>query len=813
MSDKLVRAPVVDGPLRHLAYEAAAFEPRHGEHEFDLRELFSILRRSAWLMLVLGVLSSAGMYYFLLKEQRQYRADALIRVRNAEAEVTGGLMPRADGRQSDGVKADIPSELMVLEGRQVARAVVDREGLRLFDEELGGPSVLATDVLITLPAQESRRISVTHGAQTVTAESNGKRVSAANGQPLDLDGVRFTSRRSSRANEQQLFVASRETAADWVIGSITARQTEGTDAITVHAVSPARALSVRIANAVAEEYQSANAQRGRERNRRRHEFLAARLRDTDDSLVAAQTALGRFRSRTGVYGAREQTQVERSGATETDRLLQQQLADQRIRRNLVAQMGASDKPTGTPAYRTLLASPDITSNQMVSQLFGRATELERRRDELLSSGRPPDHPDVRQIETMLSSSEERLVEAIRTQALALDNRIVALGDIRQRSEAEVSRLTPTEGEEVRLTEQVEAMRGVGSLLRAELQRTRLAEAADLGQVEIVDRATQAVAMPSQKPLKMALSLAFGLMLGAAIGLIRNHLNTALNRRSDVEHVLRLPSLVIIPQLPRVTRWRRLFGGRQNKNISHRAKVERARQRGTAAPVLLPELVTVGHATDSAAGAYRALRTHLLFGHPGVLRTLVITSPWAGEGKTTTAANLAVTLAQQGMRVLLVDCDLRKARLHTIFGMGNGSGLTDVLLGHAILDEVIQATSVDRLFLLGSGATVDAATGPSELLGGQPMAALLASAKGQFDMLILDTPPVLLVSDAAVVATRADGTLLVVRAGSTGRSQALDAVQQLTAVGARVIGAVLNDPDAKTARYHEYGQRYGYQYSH
>jgi Mrp family chromosome partitioning ATPase len=99
-----------------------------------------------------------------------------------------------------------------------------------------------------------------------------------------------------------------------------------------------------------------------------------------------------------------------------------------------------------------------------------------------------------------------------------------------------------------------------------------------------------------------------------------------------------------------------------------------------------------------------------------------------------------------------------------------------------------------------------------MLGGKAMAGLLASAKEQYDMIVLDTPPVLLASDASILAARADGALLVIRAGTTGRALALDAIHQLNAVGAHVIGAVLNDPDAKTARYQEYGQQYRYQYS-
>jgi capsular exopolysaccharide synthesis family protein len=188
---------------------------------------------------------------------------------------------------------------------------------------------------------------------------------------------------------------------------------------------------------------------------------------------------------------------------------------------------------------------------------------------------------------------------------------------------------------------------------------------------------------------------------------------------------------------------------------------------------------------------------------------LITSANVGEGKTTTAANLAVTMAQQGLRVLLVDCDLRRPRLHALFGMSNDVGLADLLNRRAAMDDVIRETGVERLSLLTSGSAKSGSVGPSELLGGSEMGSFLDSVADDYEIVLLDTPPVLSAPDAAALAARVGATVLVVRAGTTGRALARDAVQQLGAVGANVIGAVLNDPDAKTAKYREYSYEYGY----
>ncbi len=209
------------------------------------------------------------------------------------------------------------------------------------------------------------------------------------------------------------------------------------------------------------------------------------------------------------------------------------------------------------------------------------------------------------------------------------------------------------------------------------------------------------------------------------------------------------------------------------------------------PAASPEatLITLREPASAAAEAYRTLRTNILFSsldHP--LHTLLVTSTAPDEGRSVILANLAVTMAQAEQRVLLVDCDLRRPSLHTLFGLSNEHGLTSTMLEQGEGPLPLQASGVPGLSLLTSGPLPPR---PADLLGSRRMAALIERMRAEADIVLFDTPPVVAVSDAAVLAPRVDGVLLVLQAGRTRRDRAREARQQLEQVKAHLVGVVLN----------------------
>ncbi len=255
-----------------------------------------------------------------------------------------------------------------------------------------------------------------------------------------------------------------------------------------------------------------------------------------------------------------------------------------------------------------------------------------------------------------------------------------------------------------------------------------------------------------------LGAATGLMIGVGVAFLLEYLDDTIKTPHDVKQTLPSSVLGALPKL---------------KNHAN-GQVK---------------LAVVEHPLQPIAEAFRNLRTSIEFSSlDRPVRTLLVTSPLPTEGKTFTSANLAAVIAQGGKSVILVDADLRHPRVHRAYDMGKAPGLSDALLAPETRATALRETDVPGLRVVTAGAQ---APNPAEMLGSERMAAFLAWLKEQADVVILDSPPVLAVTDAAVLSTRVDGTLLVVNSGETRRPAAAQAFERLTGVGSQVLGVVLN----------------------
>lgn len=214
------------------------------------------------------------------------------------------------------------------------------------------------------------------------------------------------------------------------------------------------------------------------------------------------------------------------------------------------------------------------------------------------------------------------------------------------------------------------------------------------------------------------------------------------------------------------------------------------------------LISLANPKSPIAEQFRTVRTNIEFSSPDAdLRTIVVTSPNQAEGKSTITANIAVVFAQQGKRVLVIDSDLRKPTVHCIFHMENHIGLSNILTRQAIFEKTVKITKQENLWVLTSGPIPP---NPLELLSSRGMSALLEKAKNEYDIIILDSPSVLAVTDAQVLSSLTDGVVLVVSNGKTKIDSAKKTKELLESVKAKILGVVLNNKKVQENQYYYYG---------
>ncbi|HEX6133078.1 MAG TPA: polysaccharide biosynthesis tyrosine autokinase [Longimicrobiales bacterium] len=756
--------------------------------EFDLRLAFAILRRRAVLVVAVTGVALAAAAYLVYRDVPQYRANAVIRLIDQRRAMTSGI----EVANQDLLKPSedpLLSQIEVLRTRTVAGRVVDRLGLRLRPDHAAVAPVAIEDVQVTAAAPADT-FSLRFRANGYSVMSGDRTAQAAYGQPIRLAGVSFTVPVRPPLEQTTLVLRPAEEMVDSLLRRLRARAREKTDVVDVEFSSPDPALAQQVVNTVVEEFQALNARQAQEQSRRRRAFLAEQLAEMDSLHTAAQLELSEFRRREQVFSSREKFVSEQAGLSGLEVRREELVAERRMFESLLAGL-VSERPDA-PGLLVFASSPGIAENPVTSTLFTQLLGFEAAHDSLTlgDHARAATDPDVQRLAGLIAVTRGKLADALRGHVDALDARIAALVGLRERSTAAMQELPDAEAEEVRYVQNVETIRRMADQLRVEYQKARISEAVEGGQVEVLDYASLPLKpIPARSTFKLALGLLVGLLVASGAAFAAEQMNTSIRAPDELEGTLGVPGLAVIPRMMPTTGNGKLrlpgFGAQTHGHV-------------------LPPTVADSHSTG--AEAYRKLRTSLIFAQTlQHMRRLLITSASSGDGKSTVSANLGVTFANQGLRVLLIDADLRRPTLHRAFATPQAPGLTQVVLGQENLADTIRQTRVENLFLLTAGTLPP---NPAELLGQDQVRALLAQLAGEFDLVIVDSSPVAVAADAAILSTMVDGALLVVRAGETDRAAAQHAVQLITSVGGNIVGAVLNDPDAKLP---QYGQKYSYHY--
>jgi capsular exopolysaccharide synthesis family protein len=436
--------------------------------------------------------------------------------------------------------------------------------------------------------------------------------------------------------------------------------------------------------------------------------------------------------------------------------------------------------------------PEAAANEILTKIRTEEMTLEQESIKLASTY-GANHPKVKLITKQLSNIREsknreiqKIINSLKYQyeaALAHVNSLANSGDALQKQLEDIKKKT------IRyytLKREVDSSEKVYDALLNRFKETGLSE--EIGRstnISIIESASPPL-MPSSPniPRTLAVGMVLALSIGVGLAFLLEYLDNTVTRPEQVEQNLGLTFLGAVPLL-------------QARDASA--------ENGDGKALIPLE------AKSSGSEAYRALRTNILLSSADEQpQVLLLTSPGKGEGKTTTAASLAAVMAQAGNRVLLMDCDLRRPRVHKMFGLDRDHGLSILLAGKTRdYHGFAQKTDQPNLEVITCGPIPP---NPSELLGSKRMLALMESIRQDYERIILDTPPILAATDAAVLTPLVDGTVLVVKAGDTSRQTAQRAIKMLTDLKAKIVGVVLNGIMLGKNGYYYYDYYY-YQYGH
>ena len=769
---------------------AGGYDEEVGERSITLQEILGVLRRHVRLVAACTLACLGLAVFSAMRAPIRYRAIATIRLKDQRKMLTAGLENAAvEGMGGGSFGVDpVLSQIQVLRSRTILGRIVDGQSLRIISPDMKRSLSAIADLQVDDPSF-SDTLTAEFDKQGVSVHGGSGRARAPYGQPLTLRGMRFTVRARPSTAKAHLLVIPRDVAIERLLTDLHASLRDKTDVVDLTYEAEDPRLAQQVLASVVDTYQGFNADQAQQESRRRRVFIEEQLRQTDSLLNSAQLALSGFRRGQQAYSPNVKFADEQTGLTALDTRREELLATKQRYASLLTRIGRGDRAS----LQSLSGVTEVSQSPVLAQLFGQLTRLQASRDSATggSWGSTTSNPDVQRIDGLIASVHGQIADALQGVLAEMDARVAALDGLRTRVVARIESLPPAAAEEGRLTQQAQTIQGVADQLRQELQRARISEAVEAGQVDIVDRPDiPHEPLPRRRMLIVSFGLLMGLLIGGGSAFLVEQLNTSIRGRDQLEQLLQVPVLAVVP---------RVGGGTR--------KVGRNGDAAAQGPGLIRggALVLPGQTQNMGAEAYRTLRTNLIFSRNlSGMRVMVITSGSPGEGKTTSAANLATVFAHHDLRVLLIDCDLRRPSQHRLFQVEQEPGLSQVVLGYAALEDAVRETGVPGLSLLPAGASPP---NPADLLGSAAMQHLLAQARERYDLVLIDTPPVLFASDASILSAGADGVILMVRAGATQRNAARSSYQQLSAVGARVLGTVLNDPDAVVPGYDGYYSGY------
>jgi succinoglycan biosynthesis transport protein ExoP len=723
-----------------------------GAQEVHLLDYIKVLykRRMTAMAVFTLVVGSVTVYTFTATPIFQAKARLLI-----EAE-DQNVVSFKQVVEEDQTKADYyQTQYSILQSRSLARRTLEQ--LKMWDKAPFGGQ----------PDQSFSVKKAVFGAPAVVVSAVGSLFGRGGDEKIQKNQI-------PGADE----TAAQSRAIDAFLAHLTVAPVRNSRLVDVKYDLPDPDLATAIVNALSKNYIEQNLEYKFMASKDASDWLGARLAEERKAVEQAEAKLQQYRE-----------QNDSISLADRENITVQKLGDL----NAAVTRAKTERIQKEAMYQQLQASqadparldtfPAILANAFIQQQKGDLADLQRQYAQL-SEKLDYKHPDIIKLKSAIQISQTKLageigkvVQSVRSEyqaALAQENSLTAALE-QQKSEALSMNRKAIEYNV--LERDVESNKQLYNNLLQRAKETGVAGELKSSNIRILDPAERPRnPVTPQKRQNVMLALLGGSLLAGGLVFFFEYLDSRLKTPDEIRAHLGLAHLGLLPAM-------------DSKDGSY--------------PLLS------GGVPANFSESFRAFRTNVLFSsaHEGS-KALVVTSTGPGEGKSMVASNLAVSLAQAGQRVLLIDADMRKPKAHEIFGAKQEPGLSNVMVGTAKASDAVTKTTVQGLWVLCAGRTPP---NPAELLGSVRFRDFLASLQAHFDWIIIDTPPVMAVTDAALVAHRATGVVFVVGAEMTSRHAAKRALDQLEQVGAKFVGGVLNRVDLKHNPYY-YSQYYRREYT-